>query len=60
LYGVFRFSVEFFREPDIQLGFVAFGWMTKGQLLSIPMIILGSILLLWAYCHNRSSVCSNT
>ncbi len=60
LYGVFRFSVEFFREPDPQIGYVAFGWMTKGQLLSIPMIILGGILLLWAYRHKGNPVCSNT
>ncbi|HSW69600.1 MAG TPA: prolipoprotein diacylglyceryl transferase [Gammaproteobacteria bacterium] len=58
LYGVFRFIVEFFREPDIQIGFVAFGWMSKGQLLSIPMIIAGIIMLLWAY--RRKTVCSNT
>lgn len=57
LYGIFRFSVEFFREPDVQIGFVAFGWMSKGQLLSIPMIVLGVILLLFAYRRNK--VCSN-
>lgn len=57
-YGLFRFSVEFFREPDIQIGFVAFGWMTKGQLLSIPMIILGLGLLLLAYKGRKA--CSNT
>jgi len=49
LYGCFRFFVEFFRQPDIQIGFVAFGWMTKGQLLSIPMIIIGIVLLFLAY-----------
>lgn len=48
-YGLFRFFVEFFREPDPQIGFIAFGWMTKGQLLSIPMILLGLLLLIWAY-----------
>jgi phosphatidylglycerol:prolipoprotein diacylglycerol transferase len=47
LYGVFRFILEFFRQPDPQLGFVAFGWLTMGQLLSIPMI-LGAIILM--YC----------
>ena len=46
LYGLFRFSVEFVREPDIQLGFVAFDWLTMGQLLSIPLIVVG-IVLLW-------------
>src|SRR5690606_9035528 len=46
-YGSFRFFVEFFREPDLELGFVAFDWMTQGQLLSAPMILLGLAILLW-------------
>lgn len=45
LYGVFRFAVEFTRQPDDQLGFVALGWVTMGQLLSIVVAVLG--LLLW-------------
>lgn len=44
LYGLFRFLVEFFREPDIQLGFL-FGGVTMGQLLSLPMIIVGGIMV---------------
>ncbi len=40
LYGVFRFLVEFFREPDLHLGTLV-GWATMGQLLSIPMILFG-------------------
>ena len=44
-----RFAVEFVRQPDSQLGFVAFGWMTRGQELCIPMIVLGIVLLVWAY-----------
>jgi phosphatidylglycerol:prolipoprotein diacylglycerol transferase len=47
LYGLFRFCVEFVREPDVQLGFVAFDWLTMGQILSLPLIIVG-IGLLWA------------
>ncbi len=47
-YGVFRFVAEFFRQPDSQLGFVAFGWMTQGQLLSLPMIAAGLGLYFWA------------
>jgi phosphatidylglycerol---prolipoprotein diacylglyceryl transferase len=46
LYGAFRFFVEFFREPDVQLGFVALDWMTMGQILSLPMMLIGSWLLL--------------
>lgn len=51
-YGVFRFIVEFFRQPDVHLGFIAFDWLTMGQLLSIPMILLGSFLLGRARCSN--------
>ena len=48
LYGVFRFAVEFVRLPDPQLGFIAFGWMTMGQLLTLPMIIGGLVLVAWS------------
>lgn len=41
VYGVQRFAVEFFREPDVQMGFIAFDWLTTGQLLSLPLIVLG-------------------
>jgi len=45
-YACSRLIVECFREPDIQLGFIAFDWMTMGQLLSIPMLLVG-ISLWW-------------
>ena len=48
-YGSFRFLVEFFRQPDAHMGFVAFGWMSQGQLLSTPLIITGIVLLVLAY-----------
>ena len=48
-YGVFRFAVEFIRLPDPQLGYLAFGWLTMGQVLSIPLIIVGALLLWLAY-----------
>ena len=46
LYGVFRFAVEFVREPDAQLGYL-FGthWLTMGQVQSVPLIVAGLILL---------------
>jgi phosphatidylglycerol:prolipoprotein diacylglycerol transferase len=53
LYGLFRFVVEFVREPDPQLGFIAWGWLTMGQLLSIPMVLAGIAMLGWAYTKNR-------
>ncbi len=47
-YGVFRFGVEFVRQPDAHIGFM-FGWMTRGQLLSLPMIVIGAIIFYYAY-----------
>ena len=44
-YGLFRFAVEFVRQPDGQLGYIAFGWLTMGQALSLPMILVGLWLL---------------
>lgn len=48
-YGCFRILVEFFREPDAHLGYLAFGWLTMGQLLSLPMVLAGVFLMVWAY-----------
>lgn len=48
-YGIFRFSVEFFRLPDANIGYLAFGWLTEGQLLSLPMIVIGIVLFVWSY-----------
>ncbi len=47
-YGSFRFMVEFVREPDSHIGFDAFDWLTRGQILSMPMIIGGICLWWWA------------
>lgn len=49
LFGSYRFFVEFFRQPDKQLGFIAFDWMTMGQLLSLPMVVIGGFMLWKAY-----------
>ena len=51
-YGLFRIFVEFFRLPDAQLGYLAFGWVTMGMLLSAPLCVVG-ILLLWYAYHNK-------
>ncbi len=48
-YGSFRFLIEFVRMPDVQLGYLAGGWLTMGQALSLPMIIVGMILITIAY-----------
>lgn len=44
-YGVARILSEFFREPDLSHGFIAFQWLTMGQLLCIPMILYGMYLI---------------
>ena len=44
-YGVFRFAIEFIREPDRGIGFIAWGWLTMGQLLSLPLVLVGLALL---------------
>ena len=54
LYGVFRIVVEFFREPDVQLGFLA-GGVTMGQLLSVPVLVGGIALLVWAYAARAAA-----
>ncbi|RLJ16921.1 prolipoprotein diacylglyceryl transferase [bacterium endosymbiont of Escarpia laminata] len=54
-YGAFRFGVEFVRMPDVHLGYLAFDWVTMGQLLSLPMILFGILLLILAY-RNRSAM----
>jgi len=51
-YALARIGVEFVREPDVGIGYLAFGWLTMGQLLSLPMLLAG-ILLLWAAYYYR-------
>ena len=48
LYGIFRIAVEFVREPDIQIGYLAGGWLTMGMVLSIPMVLIGVAMLVYA------------
>lgn len=50
-YGIFRCIAEFFREPDIQIGYIGFDWLTMGQVLSLPMILIG-LYLIWKSYHN--------
>ncbi|GIX31442.1 MAG: prolipoprotein diacylglyceryl transferase [Porticoccaceae bacterium] len=53
LYGLFRFLVEFVREPDAHIGFDLFGWMSRGQLLSLPMVAAGALLVGWSLARGR-------
>ena len=50
-YGLARFTVEFFREPDRQLGFLHGGWLTMGMLLSLPLMLIG----LWLIARARTA-----
>lgn len=46
-YGLFRIIAECFREPDVQIGYL-FGGVTEGQLLSLPLVVVGIGLLMWS------------
>ena len=48
-YGLSRFVVEFVRLPDEHIGYMAGDWLTRGQVLSAPMIIGGIAILIIAY-----------
>jgi phosphatidylglycerol:prolipoprotein diacylglycerol transferase len=52
-YGAFRFIAEYFREPDDFLGLRAFGW-SQGQWLSAPMVLIGILMMVWAYRRART------
>ena len=47
-YGVIRFAIEYFRQPDSHLGYVAFDSLSMGQILCIPMIIIGIIMFIFS------------
>ena len=49
IYGVVRFAIEFVRVPDEHIGYLAGGWLTEGQVLSFPMVIVGIVLMAYAY-----------
>lgn len=60
-YGIFRFFCEHFRQPDPQMGYVLFNWMTMGQLLSLPMILAGILMLTYLAVQKRKdkTPCNN-
>ena len=60
IYGCARFICEFFRQPDPQYGYIFFNWVTMGQILSLPMIVLGAIVLAIVFIKTRGkSKCEN-
>jgi len=58
-YGVFRTIIEFFREPDAHLG-LYFSFITKGQILSLPMILGGVLIIYLGYLIEEKEAISNT
>lgn len=54
-YGIFRFFIEFYRVPDAHLNYLALGWVTMGQVLSVPMILLGAGMLIFAYANHKTT-----
>ena len=48
VYGICRFLIEFVRQPDAQLGYLFGGWVTMGQVLSVPLILIGIGVLIYA------------
>ena len=48
-YGCFRFMAEFFREPDSHIGYLAGEWLTMGMVLSLPMVLVGAVIMTLAY-----------
>ena len=55
-YGLFRIIAECFREPDVQIGYIA-NYFTEGQLLSLPLVVIGLALIYNAY--RRGNSCNN-
>lgn len=53
-YGLFRFAVEFVRQPDAHIGFLAWGWVTMGHVLTLPMLAFGALLMVLAYRRPRA------
>jgi phosphatidylglycerol---prolipoprotein diacylglyceryl transferase len=54
-YGAIRFAVEFVRMPEANRDYLSFGWVTEGQLLSLPVILLGGVLMVVAYQRRQPS-----
>jgi len=59
-YGLFRFAVEFVRVPDAHIGYLAFGWLTMGQVLTLPMLFFGVLLWWLAWRRPAAPVAART
>ncbi|MDJ1122138.1 prolipoprotein diacylglyceryl transferase [Olsenella sp. YH-ols2217] len=56
MYGCFRILIEFVRVPDVQLGYLIDGFITMGQILSVPLVFVGIGFLVWAHKTQRPQV----
>lgn len=59
-YGAFRVAVEFVRQPDAHIGYLAFDWLTMGHILSVPMILCGIVFMWWAYRNPTAGAVGKT
>ena len=55
LYGCARFTVEWVRLPDANIGYLVGDWLTMGMLLTMPMIVIGAGLMIYAYRRNAAT-----
>jgi len=55
-YGLSRIAVEFVRLPDSQIGYLYGGWLTMGMVLSVPLVVAGLGLVVWAGTRRESLV----
>lgn len=53
-YAIFRFLIEFTREPDAHLGFIGFGVLSMGQILCLPMLLAGLAIILYAFKRHNA------
>lgn len=58
-YGIARFICELFRQPDWQIGYLFANWLTMGQLLCLPMIVGGILILFWSKCSAQQRCFAN-
>jgi phosphatidylglycerol:prolipoprotein diacylglycerol transferase len=55
VYGFARFTVEWVRLPDANIGYLLGDWLTMGMLLTIPMILVGAAMMAFAYRRDQPS-----
>jgi phosphatidylglycerol:prolipoprotein diacylglycerol transferase len=56
LYAIGRFLLEFVRVPDAHIGYLAFGWLTMGQVLTVPLVVVGIVLVVVGLRQRRQGI----